>query len=327
MRQEVLIAAGAVGALALCVPLFLYAPTGAVREWVTLQKEEPVPLLFVGDIMLDRSVARHARAAGAEALFAGVQNVFSEHRLVVGNLEGTITNNPSVSEASSTILRFTFDPGLAKTIADAGVGVVSLANNHALDFGEFGLEDTLYYLEKADIASFGHPLNESRLATKAEVDGNTFCFVGYHELFYRDPAAVVEKIKEIEPECSKTILFAHWGVEYEHEPSASQQELAHLFVDNGADLVIGAHPHVVQPVEVYNNTAIFYSLGNFIFDQGWRAEVRRGAMVSVAFGDKETTFNIIPVNTYLEATLADTEVSAAVLADLGLTSPTFVLAK
>ena len=84
---------------------------------------------------------------------------------------------------------------------------------------------------------------------------------------------------------------------------------------------------MVQTLEVYNNVAIFYSLGNFTFDQHWRPEVRRGLMVSAEFVDKETRFTLIPVNTYLEATLADVEVSAAVLADLGVDASTFVLKK
>lgn len=317
---------GGVVAGALAVPFFLYAPVEKDRFGIEVPHRGALPaVLFVGDIMLDRSVARHARRVGAETLFAAVEEVFLRHDIVVANLEGTITQNPSVSEVDNTILRFTFAPQFAEALREAGVTTVSLANNHALDFGEFGLDDTRHYLAAAGLAMFGSPHNDSHLATMAVVGDTRLCFVGYHELYTRDPARVVEKLQEIETECSRTTVFAHWGVEYEHEPSTSQVELAHLFVDSGADLVIGAHPHVVQPVEVYSNAAIFYSLGNFIFDQGWSAQVKRGAMVSVEFGEKETKFTVIPTNTYLEATLADKEVSAAVLADLGLSSPTFVL--
>jgi poly-gamma-glutamate synthesis protein (capsule biosynthesis protein) len=202
---------------------------------------------------------------------------------------------------------------------------VSLANNHALDFGEFGLEDTLHYLERAGLTAFGSPFNENRLATQALAGEKKLCFVGYHELFRRDPTKVLEKIKNIEPTCDHTTVFAHWGEEYEHEPTASQRELAHAFVDAGADLVIGAHPHVVQPLEVYNNTAIFYSLGNFVFDQGWRAEVRRGVMVSVEFVGKTERFTLVPVNTYQQVSLAEGAVAEAVFADLGVSSSIFVL--
>jgi len=325
MKRHTFIAVGGIIALVLAAPVVLKEAEERIEQ---RQAEDDAPTaLFMGDIMLDRSVARHARAVGSQALFAGVKNIFGTHDLVVGNLEGAITENPSVSEVDNSILRFTFAPALAETLADAGITAVSLANNHALDFGEFGYEDTLYYLEGVGIEPFGSPFNETRLAIQTTIDDKTFCFVGYHELFQRDPKRVVEKLEEIEPACTYSVIVAHWGVEYEHEPSVSQKELAHLFVDNGADLVIGAHPHVVQPVEVYKNAAIFYSLGNFIFDQGWKGDVRRGAMVSVKFGEKETTFTVLPVNTYLVATLADSEVSAAVLADLKLDTVVFTLKK
>ena len=324
MKDLRLLGVGAVAALVLFSPLVLRE-----GEWHISIAEiisPPSKVLFVGDIMLDRSVARHARNVGGEKLFDDVKNIFAEHDVVVGNLEGTITDNLSVSEASSTILRFTFDPSLAGVLHDAGVTTVSLANNHALDFGEFGFDDTRHYLNEVGIAAFGSPYNE-QLATAATVNDKELCFVGYHELYQRDPSTVVQKILEINSTCDQTVVFAHWGEEYVSEPSRSQQELARLFVDTGADLVVGAHPHVVQTLEVYNNVAIFYSLGNFIFDQGWRPEVRRGLMVSVEFGDKETTFNLLPVNSYLEATPADVEVSAAVLADLGVDASTFVLSR
>ncbi|MDZ4225874.1 MAG: CapA family protein, partial [Patescibacteria group bacterium] len=238
---------------------------------------------------------------------------------------GTITTNLSVAEVDNTILRFTFPPEWAGILHEAGFDAVSLANNHALDFGEFGLEDTEHYLSEAGIAFFGSPYNETHLAIETIFRDRTLCFVGYHELFARDPNPVIEKIKEIEPKCDYTTLFAHWGVEYEYEPSASQRELAHLFVDAGADLVIGAHPHVVQPLEIYNNVAIFYSLGNFIFDQGWRSEVKRGVMVGVELEGNVQRFTLVPVSTYLEVTPAEEVVARAVLNDLGVNSPTFEL--
>lgn len=323
MKSLVFVGIGAVVMAVLLVPIVLHE---AGRKWIVVPTEAPT-VLFMGDIMFDRDVARHARVVGADALLAGLTSTFAAHDVVMGNLEGTITTNASVAEADNTVLRFTFAPLFAQALRDAGVTTVSLANNHALDFGEFGFEDTRHYLDENGIAAFGSPYNDHALATAAVVRDHMLCFVGYHELFESDPSAVVAKIQDVAPTCDRTIVFAHWGVEYEHQPSVSQQELAHLFVDSGADLVIGAHPHVVQPVEVYNNVAIFYSLGNFIFDQGWMPEVRRGTMVSVEFARNETRFTVLPVTTYLEAAPASDSVAADVLADLGLESATFTLHK
>ncbi len=151
--------------------------------------------------------------------------------------------------------------------------------------------------------------------------------VGYHALFNPDTTAVLSKIKTIRPQCDYIILFAHWGEEYQHEPTSKQRESAHAFVDAGADVVVGAHPHVVEPLEIYNNHAIFYSLGNFLFDQGWRPEVKRGLAVAIKFSASSTTFTLIPVNTYKEVSVASTSTSQAVLTDVGLTNTAFELAR
>lgn len=276
----------------------------------------PVRVLFVGDIMLDRSVAAHAEAAGDEALFAGAAPLVAGRDFVVGNLEGTITNNPSVSRVDPGILRFTFAPRMAEVLARAGFSAVSLANNHALDFGEFGYEDTFNYLAKQEIVAFGSPFNEQHIAAEIRVRDKTLCLVGYHQLFDPSPDNVLAKIKDIKPRCSYTVLVAHWGEEYQHEPTPAQRSAAHTFIDAGVDVVIGAHPHVVEPLEIYKGKAIFYSLGNFIFDQGWMPEVRRGLAVGIEFSDATTRFMLAGVDTFKEASAAGATTTKAVLADL-----------
>lgn len=287
---------------------------------------EPAPrVLFVGDIMLDRVVAMHANAVGDEQLFAGVRGLFGDANAVVGNLEGTITSMPSVSQASTTILRFTFAPRMADVLRAAGMSAVSVANNHAYDFGVSGYEETLANLERAGIAAFGSPLNDKNISTTLLVYGRKICLIGYMQLYDPNMKSVLDTLAAIRPSCDRLVVFAHWGVEYQHEPTDAQREAAHALVDAGVDVVIGAHPHVVEPVEIYHNRAIFYSLGNFIFDQGWKPEVRRGLSVLIEFGTGETTFKLTPVFTYEGASVADAATTAAVLSDAGVSSPTFVL--
>jgi poly-gamma-glutamate capsule biosynthesis protein CapA/YwtB (metallophosphatase superfamily) len=252
--------------------------------------------LFVGDIMLDRNVARSAEAEGAESLFAGVKELFVQTDLRVGNLEGTITTNPSIARQDNKILRFTFDPGLASsTLVPLGFDALSLANNHSLDFAESGYRSTRAYLEAFGTRPFGHSLNTAGdLSTVIEAKGKRLCLVGYHALFAPAIATVVAEIKNLRSSCSWVVVFAHWGEEYETHSSAAQQEAAHAFVDAGANLVIGAHPHVVQEVEIYQGRAIFYSLGNFMFDQNFSWETTHGLAVMVTFADGETAFSLIP---------------------------------
>jgi poly-gamma-glutamate synthesis protein (capsule biosynthesis protein) len=303
------------------------APIGAAPEMGENPENNSVNILFVGDIMLDRSVAVHARAAGDQALFAGVASLFENHDAIIGNLEGAITDNPSVSQQDNSILRFTFDPKYADLLGSLGFSALSLANNHALDFGEFGYEDTIAYLQSAGVAAFGSPYNDAHLAISMTIKDRQICFIGYHELFTSDTTAVLAKIREIRPMCDKIILLAHWGVEYQHQPTQEQRDFAHAFIDAGADVIIGSHPHVVEPLEIYKNHAIFYSLGNFLFDQGFQPEVKRGLAVAIEFSDTATKFTLTPVTTYKEVSIADATTSQAVLAEVGVATTTFKLAR
>ncbi len=109
-------------------------------------------------------------------------------------------------------------------------------------------------------------------------------------------------------------VFVHWGAEYTHVPSDRQRSLAHAFIDAGADLVIGAHPHVVQPVEIYNGKVIFYSLGNFVFDQNFSFATMHGLMVGVDWTHDNTRFELIPVSIRRgQVTVADGKERSAVL--------------
>ena len=284
----VLIVAIGVGAL----PAPVEAP---VRPVVTTD----VSILFVGDLMLDRNVARSAVAGGgARALFStSTLDLFSSVDLRVANLEGTITTNPSIAQRDSSILRFTFDPPLAHEVLQLlNLSAVSSANNHALDFGEFGYDDTRSYLEQWGVASFGHPFNESHLSTTLTAQSKTVCLVGYMELFNPDTTAVLQEIARIRPDCWRVVVMPHWGIEYQATSTVAQQREADSFIDAGADLVIGAHPHVVEPVAIYRDKAVFYSLGNFMFDQNFSEATQRGLAVRVDFTDAGTNYTLIPLS-------------------------------
>ncbi len=266
-------------------------------------------LLFVGDMMFDREIAKHAAAHGPESLFANIERLFLGNHAVIGNLEGTITNKPSVAARDYSILHFTFNPLFAALLEKTGVTAVSLANNHALDFGGEGYRQTLQYVQQAHIASFGSPRNDMNLSTQLIVQGKKLCLVGYHDLFVPNDTPIVQEIKNIRPDCGLVVVFAHWGVEYQAAATARQKMLAHHFIDAGADMVIGAHPHVVEPIEIYKNKAIFYSLGNFVFDQKLSFATEHGLAVQVEYNDDMTQFTLVPT------ALVDDEVHIAPAAE------------
>lgn len=282
-----------------------------------IQKSDKLHLLFVGDIMLDRGVAEHARKHGLDSLFGKVERLFLSTHAVIGNLEGTITNNESVSQKDNSILRFTFDPKFAEVLSNLNFSAVSLANNHSFDFGRDGYDQTKQYLNNSDLLYFGTPTNSENLSTRISINDREVCLVGYHDLFTRKPEPVVQEIQTIRDDCSGVVVLPHWGVEYVDTPNARQRMLAHQFIDAGADMVIGTHPHVVQTVEIYNNKPIFYSLGNFMFDQYFSFETLHGLAVHLEWGEENMQFTLVPVSiTGTEAKIAEPKERNIILSTL-----------
>jgi poly-gamma-glutamate synthesis protein (capsule biosynthesis protein) len=302
-----------------------------------------VRLLFTGDMMFDRNVAVHAEQYGADSLMRGAEdllrggghdadgNAYPVPDAVIGNLEGTITTEPSIAQKNHKILHFTFDPKYAAVVKDAGFTAVSLANNHAMDFYRAGYAATEKFLDEAGVLHFGSPYNDVDTSVSFMEKGKHICIIGYHDLYTFDEApavAEIERMKSLTPRCDALIVFPHWGVEYQLTATDRQRSLAHEFIDAGADIVIGSHPHVVEPVEIYRDHAIFYSLGNFVFDQGLSFWTEHGLAVQVIIHqDGQKDFKLIPtVLHHAEASVATTtEDIAKVLRVTGMTSGAFSL--
>lgn len=289
-------AARGLAAVAFVAALLFWQDARAPFAFVEPQPDPNPSILFVGDIMLDRGVAKHAMASSTDALFAGVLDLFKTADARVANLEGSITTSPSIAQHNNGILRFTFDPTLAgEALAPLDLRAVSLANNHAYDFYAAGYRSTQDYLRSWGIAPFGHPYNARDLSVQFPIREKGFCLVGYHSLYDAGTAEVLADIRLLNSNCYRVIVFAHWGDEYETVANDSQVAAAREFIDAGADLVIGAHPHVVQNVEVYKGKAVFYSLGNFMFDQDFSWETQHGLAVRAEFGEAFTSFTLTPV--------------------------------
>ncbi len=278
----------------------LYAPAREAVVELAPQEPQPVRVLFVGDLMLDRNVARAAEEGGVAALFSSsTLALFADADFRVANLEGTITENPSIARRDNKILRFTFEPWVAESVLRLlDLDAVSLANNHALDFGEFGYDETVERIQALGIGAFGQPFNDAgKLSASTTIMDKNFCFIGYHSLFDADTASALAEIARLRPQCWRLVVLPHWGEEYKTVANAAQEEAAHAFLDAGADLVIGAHPHVVQNVETHKGKAIFYSLGNFMFDQNFSWETMHSLAVRADFYEDKTVFFLTPMTT------------------------------
>lgn len=263
-------------------------------------------VLFGGDVMLDRSLRAAMEKEGEDFIFSCLGDTLKEADLTIVNLEGPITENPSVSISSNigdpNNTRFAFAPRAAALLKRQGIDVVSIANNHAYDFGADGVRSTMRLLREAGVQHFGEPFAESDYRT--EVRGVPLAFIGYNEFqthadgTWGPSTSTVHRIEGARADGYLPIVFAHWGDEYEPVPERVKR-LAREWIDAGAELVIGAHPHIVQEHEVFAGKHIYYSLGNLFFDQYWNDAVREGLLVEVTFSSNGVQ-DVREMRTYLE---------------------------
>jgi poly-gamma-glutamate synthesis protein (capsule biosynthesis protein) len=275
-------------------------------------RHEPVCLTVVGDIMLSRGVARESHQHGdAGHPFAKIKMYIKGGDIAFGNLENPITPGREIT-TPEMILRA--DPGVETALKDAGFTILSLANNHTLDFKRQGLLDTLRYLDQAGIkyAGAGKTTSEAFAAEFIEIKGMKLAFLAFCDADFvpgsylagiENPGVAFldeEKLKEAVQSAKKKADFVvasmHAGAEYEPEPNLIQIRFARLAIDSGADLVLGHHPHVIQKIEKYKGKYIFYSLGNFVFDQKWSQATREGMAAKIFIGPKGVEkIEILPV--------------------------------
>jgi len=229
---------------------------------------------------------------------------------VFGNLEAPIINGPKI-KAGEMIFRV--DENLVPTLKDYNFSIFSLANNHILNFGEKGLENTFHLLDQAGIQYVGAGKNfsEAHQAKIIEKNNIKFAFLAYVDkalaypsamasdhpgLSIMDEGQVTLDVQQAKKLADFVIVSTHSGNEYQTEPTRNQINFAHAAIDAGADLVIGHHPHVIQPIEKYKNGYIFYSLGNFIFDQMWSQATQEGIALRIIFSPHSIkTIQIYPL--------------------------------
>jgi len=243
-------------------------------------------------MMLDLYVRRFIDNKGVNALFANITPLLKDKDMVVANLEGSITNfTPKPLDPDN--VSFTFDPQIVPELKKLGFTHFSLANNHSLDFGAEGVRQTKELLDKENLKYFGDYKNQASLSYIESIGNFKVALIGYHELFDPDTTSVINEIKNIRDKTDFIIVYPHWGIEYQTQFSKGQQIKAYQFIDAGADTVIGAHPHVIQPIEIYQNKPIFYSLGNFIFDQTFSKNTQQGLAVNIKLENKNINYEII----------------------------------
>ncbi|MBI5469947.1 CapA family protein [Candidatus Kaiserbacteria bacterium] len=266
----------------------LFPQLGSSLEYVaTPSAPIHARILFGGDIMFDRSIRTIAAEKGSDFIFSCLDPALTKPDFIVANLEGPITDHESVSVGSAVggpdDFTFTFPTSTARLLFAHHIRMVNLGNNHILNFSREGLMQTITYLDAAGVLHFGDPdKQETDRVARLDIQGIPFSFVNWSDWTSDNTDHTVAQAK-LEAQAGRVVVvYTHWGDEY--QPATDKEKrLAHDFVDAGASIVIGSHPHIVQEHEVYNGKDIYYSLGNLIFDQYWNDAVRHGLMLDVVF--------------------------------------------
>lgn len=266
-----------------------------------------VTILATGDILPARYVEKRMRELKDYTHpFQKVAGFLKSADITFGNLESPLLPGKNVPTGSMT---FRGDLEAVQGLLFAGYDVISLANNHTMNYQVPGLTSTIQTLKKAELATVGAGKNLDAAHTPAifEVKGKKIAFYAYNDQtippgFHGEAKANTPGIAKMDLETVKNdvkyalspdghgvdavIVSMHAGREYTHKPTKFQQDFAHAAIDAGAKAVIGAHPHWVQPVEHYGNGVIFYSLGNFVFDQFFDPDVQTGMIAKIVLGDE-----------------------------------------
>ncbi|MBI2634045.1 CapA family protein, partial [Candidatus Peregrinibacteria bacterium] len=238
-------------------------------------EDRTLAILAFGDMMLGRYVRTMMNRYGLDYIFEKMPADFiGGADVIFGNLEGPIKGE---GKSGGTAMNFSFNTDVASLLKNHGFNLVSIANNHAVDQGWDGRKTTIDALNAANLGWCGHPSEADPESVYFGTAGDKkFAFACFHDVNFKlDDSAAVELVRNIKKQADYVIVSIHWGYEYKHQPDLNTQiDPAHDFIDAGADFVIGHHPHVVQSFEIYKGKAIFYSLGNFIFDQYWSKETQ-----------------------------------------------------
>ena len=275
-------------------------------------KKESV-LLFAGDIMLNRGVEFYTKENGSDWRFPflNIAGFLQKADLVFGNLESVISDK---GEKQGSIYSFRAAPRALEGLVFAGFDVLSVANNHSFDYGAEAFLDSMQRLKDENIT----PVGFNHEPVVVEVQGVKIGFLAYTEQgspLWDNPKAsasvpwmdssrlpqLIEDVQAAKLVADIIVVSFHFGDEYQTKPSATQELLSKTAIGAGANLVIGHHPHVVQliepegsseperPVEQYQAGWIAYSLGNFVFDQGFSKETMEGLLLEVIIEDKKIT--------------------------------------
>ncbi|WP_285765784.1 CapA family protein [Peribacillus sp. SI8-4] len=303
----------------LLIALVITTWMGRAEEAKTVAPKsgQPLTMTMVGDVMMGRYVQEVTEKHGYDYLFRYMKPYFAASDYVSGNYEHPVLKEEAASyKEADTAIRLNSNKSGVKAVKDAGFSVMTLANNHMMDFEEQGLLDTMDEFKRADMNHVGVGANTAEARESidyADVNGLRVATLGFTDVYGKDavPTATKAGILNSNPDllfemigkakdakqgnADLVVVNMHWGQEYSTSATSRQTDLAKAVIDAGADIIIGHHPHVLQSFDTYKDGIIFYSLGNFIFDQGW-TRTKDSAMVQYHLADDgKASIDVVPL--------------------------------
>lgn len=280
----------------------------------SLPASPPIVICATGDLMLGSWTQDVIKDSGYAYPFRQIDAIFQNADIVFSNLEAPFGETGEVFPQKT--YTFQVGPDLINVLMAGKINLVSLANNHIMDYGVESLIETMNLLKKHNISFAGAGLNitQAREPAFLEIRGEKVAFLSYsltfpEEFWATDSSAgtcfpshtfVYEDIRRLKTKTDLLIISCHWSEELLDKPKQYQIELAHRMIDAGADIILGHHPHVVQGIEYYKNKFIAYSLGNFIFGS-YSKNVTVSMILKMSWGEgKLNDCKIIPINVFNE---------------------------
>jgi len=273
-------------------------------------------MLAFGDLMLDRNVGAKIKNNDIGFLLTDLQsaNIFAHHDLISANLEGAVTN-AGAHYLPQNAYDFAFVPAAVAKLKDYGFNFFNLANNHFSDQGQKGMAETRANLKQLGFNYSGSAdaMVDGNSSLEEKINGVPVALVGLSMVYHPfDQKSAQKIIANYKAKGDIVIVNIHWGTEYQHNFSTIQKEVGHGLIDAGADIIIGHHPHVIEGMEIYKQHPIFYSLGNFIFDQYFSPDTQQGLALEAQYQAKSWQVKLIPLQSQASVPRVMTETEANV---------------
>lgn len=268
---------------------------GWYGKGIPIKPPTAVSFMVGGDMMFGRGIDHAFPGTKLPLVLDRLgERVFWGTDAALINLEGPISLLPVLDNNDPNNLNFNFSPQTVNALNFLHLNAAGNANNHSLNAGSAGLQDTRNLLTQAHIQAVGGPTQDSiKLMGSFKGQNATLKIIGINLINEPvDPTALIRSLKT-NPQ-NRVLMFAHWGSEYAAKHDSAQAQAAHAWIDAGADIVIGSHPHVVQDGEVYKGRPIIYSLGNLLFDQNDRESAQQGMIVVGQFSTNQLRLFALP---------------------------------